>query len=87
MVHVMLMAGGKGTRFWPLSRQKHPKQFLSILDDQSLLDTTLQRIEGLYPNQKTWVLGSEAHRDVLSNYSDRAELLLEPFQEGGKIQF
>jgi mannose-1-phosphate guanylyltransferase len=78
MVHVMLMAGGKGTRFWPLSRQNQPKQFLSILDDQSLLDTTLQRIEGLYPNQKTWILGSEAHHDVLSNYSDRAELLLEP---------
>tara|TARA_B100000427_G_scaffold1578_1_gene1567 strand:- start:6336 stop:7391 length:1056 start_codon:yes stop_codon:yes gene_type:complete len=82
MIHVMIMAGGKGTRFWPLSRQAKPKQFLSILDDQSLLETTMNRVSGISDNQRTWVLGSQSHRDMFDSLDlsvDPQYLLLEPF--------
>ena len=42
-VYAVIMAGGGGTRFWPLSRQRKPKQFLSIAGEQSLLQTTWDR--------------------------------------------
>lgn len=50
IVHVLL-AGGSGTRLWPLSRQDHPKQFLNLFDGQSLFQKTLQRHQGLCDKQ------------------------------------
>tara|TARA_B100000427_G_scaffold238551_1_gene201463 strand:- start:12115 stop:13158 length:1044 start_codon:yes stop_codon:yes gene_type:complete len=80
MIHVMIMAGGKGTRFWPLSRQHKPKQFLSILGDKSLIETTLSRVNHLADQQKTWILGSAVHQANLTNLTADADstLLLEP---------
>ena len=44
----VILAGGTGTRLWPLSRKSFPKQFLNLLDDEySLLQRTYQRIENL----------------------------------------
>ena len=43
----VVMAGGSGTRLWPLSRSLYPKQFLSLVDDSSLLQATLLRLESL----------------------------------------
>ena len=40
MLHALIMAGGGGTRFWPRSRQKKPKQFLSLVGDRTLLQQT-----------------------------------------------
>ncbi|MEE2737140.1 MAG: sugar phosphate nucleotidyltransferase, partial [Planctomycetota bacterium] len=40
MVHAVIMAGGRGTRFWPESRQEHPKQLLSLLGPDSLIRQT-----------------------------------------------
>src|SRR4051794_8909113 len=63
MLHALIMAGGGGTRFWPRSRQKKPKQFLSLVGDRTLLQQTLNRIEALAPADKSWVITSAAHRD------------------------
>jgi mannose-1-phosphate guanylyltransferase len=63
MLHAMIMAGGGGTRFWPRSRQKKPKQFLSLVGERTLLQQTLDRIEALSPADKAWVITSAAHRD------------------------
>ena len=42
--YIVIMAGGLGSRFWPMSRQKKPKQFLDVLDSgQSMLATTVER--------------------------------------------
>ena len=46
-VHGLIMAGGGGTRFWPRSRQKLPKQFLTLQGDRSLLQQTADRIQFL----------------------------------------
>ena len=40
----VIIAGGKGTRFWPLSRAQRPKQFLKILSRKSLIDETVERV-------------------------------------------
>ena len=42
----VILAGGSGTRLWPLSRSTHPKQFLPLLDGLTLLDSTLARLKG-----------------------------------------
>jgi len=56
------MAGGGGTRFWPRSRQKRPKQFLTLTGDRSLLQQALDRIEGQVPADRSWVITAAAHQ-------------------------
>ncbi len=63
MLHAMIMAGGGGTRFWPRSRAKRPKQFLSFSGERTLLQGTLDRIEAQIPLGRCWVITSAAHRD------------------------
>jgi len=63
MLHAMIMAGGGGTRFWPRSRQKKPKQFLSLVGDRTLLQQTLERIEAMVEPQRTWILTAAAHEE------------------------
>ncbi|HRD94284.1 MAG TPA: sugar phosphate nucleotidyltransferase, partial [Accumulibacter sp.] len=43
----VILCGGSGTRLWPLSRTHYPKQFLRLVDEFSLLQNTLRRLEGL----------------------------------------
>jgi mannose-1-phosphate guanylyltransferase len=47
MLHALVMAGGSGTRFWPVSREATPKQLLKLLSDRSLLQSTLDRLADL----------------------------------------
>jgi mannose-1-phosphate guanylyltransferase len=63
MLHATIMAGGGGTRFWPRSRQKRPKQFLTLTGDRSLLQQAYDRIEASVPPDRTWVITAAAHRD------------------------
>jgi mannose-1-phosphate guanylyltransferase len=57
------MAGGGGTRFWPRSRQKRPKQFLTLTGDRSLLQQARDRIEAGVPPDRTWIITGEAYRE------------------------
>ena len=63
MIHAVIMAGGGGTRFWPRSRQKRPKQFLTLAGDQSLLQQAFERVEVLASAAKTWIITGESYRD------------------------
>ena len=47
MIKAVVMAGGSGTRLWPLSRAAHPKQFLSLHGDDTMLQATFKRLDGL----------------------------------------
>ena len=49
MIHPVIMAGGSGTRFWPLSRATRPKQFLPIISDKTMIRETVERLLPLVP--------------------------------------
>lgn len=64
-VYAVIMAGGSGTRFWPLSRRVWPKQFLSLAEqNESLLQATVRRIQGLVPNDRIFIVTSERHSEA-----------------------
>jgi mannose-1-phosphate guanylyltransferase len=60
MIHGVVMAGGSGTRFWPLSRRKRPKQLLPITGGGPMVAETVARVAGAIPNERIWVV---THRD------------------------
>ena len=55
-MHVLIMAGGYGKRFWPRSRDKNPKQFLSIFGQKSLLEETVSRITPLGKKENIFIV-------------------------------
>ncbi|MBI4835729.1 MAG: hypothetical protein HY817_00555 [Candidatus Abawacabacteria bacterium] len=64
-MQVLLMAGGGGTRLWPLSTEEKPKQFLALFDDRSLLRTTFERVLPLVSPDQVWLSGNAKHADLL----------------------
>src|SRR5512138_3777812 len=54
--YAVIMAGGSGTRLWPLSRQARPKQMLQIGRPESLFQMAVQRLEGLFPPKRIFVV-------------------------------
>ncbi len=54
-LHALVLAGGSGTRFWPLSRRDRPKQLLRVGGDETLLQATVSRIAPLAPADRVWV--------------------------------
>ncbi|MGE3296594.1 MAG: mannose-1-phosphate guanylyltransferase/mannose-6-phosphate isomerase [Porticoccaceae bacterium] len=77
----VLMAGGSGTRLWPLSREQYPKQFLPLLGDKSLLQDTALRASSIENVAAPIVIGAEAHRFIIAEQMQavgiRATILLE----------
>lgn len=64
--YAVIMAGGVGTRFWPVSRVDKPKQFLDILGlGQSLLQMTYQRFEEILPSEHIFIVTNENYRDLI----------------------
>jgi len=61
IVKAVILAGGSGTRLWPLSRQQLPKQFLNLDGDESLLEATISRLSPLIEKDDVWVISNEAH--------------------------
>jgi mannose-1-phosphate guanylyltransferase/mannose-6-phosphate isomerase len=59
-VQALILAGGSGTRFWPLSRRRNPKQLLALEGERSLLRETLERLRPLVGPQSVWVCATEA---------------------------
>ena len=55
-LYVLILAGGSGERFWPLSRRTRPKQLLSLFSRETLLEATLRRLEGLVPPEQILIL-------------------------------
>ncbi len=54
--YAVILAGGKGERFWPLSTSRKPKQFLTLLGDRSLLAQSVDRLNGLIPPERVLVI-------------------------------
>ena len=82
MLHVVIMAGGRGERFWPLSRGDRPKQLLALHSERPLLEETLDRVAELVPRERTYIVTSQQlERPIRETISGlRAEnLIAEPF--------
>jgi mannose-1-phosphate guanylyltransferase len=62
-VYAVILAGGRGTRFWPRSRRRLPKQLLPVVGETSLLAQTVERLAPVVPAERVWVLTSELLRD------------------------
>ena len=81
--YVLIMAGGVGSRFWPLSRLEKPKQFLDILEKgETLIQQTFRRFKGICPEENIFVVTSAAHKElVISQLGiDPKRVLAEPFR-------
>ncbi|HIB53565.1 MAG TPA: mannose-1-phosphate guanylyltransferase/mannose-6-phosphate isomerase [Nitrospirales bacterium] len=65
-LHAIILAGGSGTRFWPLSRELYPKQLLHILGDQTLIQQTLKRTLSCVPTSRTFIVTNRSQADMLS---------------------
>lgn len=83
MLCPIIMAGGSGSRLWPLSRQLKPKQFLSLIDSEySMLQETIRRLEGLEADLPRLIC-NEQHRFLAAEQlrqlgMDQANIILEP---------
>lgn len=64
-IHAVIMAGGSGTRFWPLSRRRTPKQFLPIVSDRTMVEETARRIRPLVPNERIYTIANGAQTRIL----------------------
>lgn len=64
------MAGGKGTRFWPQSTSKRPKQYLNLFSEKSLLAETLTRFDELVPKERRFVITVKEQEDLALNCSN-----------------
>jgi len=65
MRHVVIMAGGSGTRLWPVSRAETPKQLIPFINGRSLLEESFNRFEGLIPVDRRYVCAARRHRDLI----------------------
>lgn len=66
MNHVVIMAGGIGSRFWPLSTPEFPKQFIDVLGcGRTLIQLTVDRFKGICPDTNFWVVTNEKYVDIV----------------------
>ena len=65
MIYALIMAGGKGTRLYPLSRSGNPKQFLKIINNKSFLRNTVDRIKPLVDNENIYVVTNKEYYEAV----------------------
>jgi mannose-1-phosphate guanylyltransferase len=79
----LILAGGRGTRFWPRSRKRSAKQVLNVVGDRSLIQATVDRIAPVIPPERLWILTNEHLRDTIVRQLPeipKRQILAEPAQ-------
>jgi len=84
-LYALILSGGAGTRLWPLSRRRKPKQFLDLVGDRTLLQDTVDRVHELIPNERIFVVAPPEHRALI--FEQLADLptdhvVIEPYPRG-----
>ena len=84
-IHAVILAGGSGTRFWPLSRESCPKQMLQIVGEDTLIRQTIKRMNGFVPPENIWIVTTEDkaqdikfHLESLGSLVERIQFIKEP---------
>jgi mannose-1-phosphate guanylyltransferase len=83
--YAVIMAGGGGTRLWPLSRQSRPKQMLELVGERSLFQAAVQRLDGLFTPDRIYVVTVEDQAQALQEQAPEIppeNYLLEPMPRG-----
>ena len=80
--HLVIMAGGIGSRFWPMSTPERPKQFVDVLGTgRTFIQMTVDRFKGILPPENVWVVTSQAYKDIVAEQLPevpQGNILLEP---------
>src|SRR6266516_4641830 len=79
----LILAGGRGTRFWPLSRRDRAKQVLSVVGEATLMQATAERLSPVIPPERLWVLTNQHLRAEIVRQLPRIpkeQILAEPEQ-------
>ena len=84
--HLVIMAGGVGSRFWPMSSEARPKQFIAILGcGRTMIQLTFDRFEGIISPENVWVVTSARYADLVREQLPQVpvgNILLEPCMRG-----
>jgi mannose-1-phosphate guanylyltransferase len=83
--YAVIMAGGSGTRLWPISRKKHPKHLLPLLGERTLFQGTLDRLNGFIPLERIYVVSTAEQERELKNQAPQllaVNFLIEPMPRG-----
>lgn len=84
----LFLAGGSGTRLWPLSREKKPKQLHKIVGKQSLMTQTVKRMAPLIKPEDIWIVTNESLSDRIAKFSPKvpkSQIITEPFPLGTNL--
>jgi mannose-1-phosphate guanylyltransferase len=79
----LILAGGRGTRFWPRSRKRSAKQVLNVVGDRSLIQNTVERLAPVIPPERIWVLTNHHLRETIVRQLPevpKRQILAEPAQ-------
>ena len=84
-LYAVILAGGSGTRLWPRSRANHPKQFLDLVSDQTMIQQTVARVLPLIPAERICFIVGAQHADELQRQLPaipRENIFIEPLGRG-----
>jgi mannose-1-phosphate guanylyltransferase len=79
--HALIMAGGRGERFWPCSREDRPKQLLPLFGKQTLIEMTVERLLRLLPRERVWIVTNPDQARMMARLMPRfprANFIVEP---------
>ncbi|MDD3224285.1 MAG: mannose-1-phosphate guanylyltransferase [Clostridium sp.] len=82
MLCALIMAGGKGERFWPLSTDEKPKQFLKLLGEETMIQMAVNRLKPIIPVERIFVVTGERYIDLVKTQLPELperNIILEPF--------
>lgn len=82
MPYAVIMAGGRGERFWPRSRMSRPKQFLNLIGDKTMLQLTVERVEKLVGIDNTYIVAGAEFKSIISQqvpHLPGENIIIEPF--------
>ena len=80
-IHAVILAGGRGTRFWPRSRTRTPKQLLNIIGNDTMLEQTVARLRPLIPAERIWTVTNAEQAAAVRKQvpaASRKRVLIEP---------
>ncbi len=78
MEHAVIIAGGRGERFWPRSRIDHPKQLLCLFSEKPMILETVERIEKLIPRERIWIVALKEQEEGIRKAVSGVNFIFEP---------